>query len=81
MPPATSSAGEVIRILAAEMVCVLIMVSAIVIMEEPQIWGGVAETVRFHATEDLPPYVRCTVHAILKESAHACLASGLLIVV
>jgi hypothetical protein len=77
--PAILSAGEVTKTLAAEMGFALRTASAIVIMEEPKIWDGVAEIVRFHAMEDLQPYAHCTAHATQKESVLACQASGLLI--
>jgi len=73
------NAGEATRALAAGMVFVLKTENAIAIMEERRIWAGVVETVRFHAMEDLHPFVHCTAPVTSRESAPAVQDSGHLI--
>lgn len=73
------NAGEAIRALAAGMVFVLKTENAIAIMEERRIWAGAVETVRFHAMEDLHPFVHCTAPVTSMEGAPAVQDSGHLI--
>ena len=76
---ATSSAGEDLKTPAVGMAFALTTENAIATMEEQRIWAGVVEIVRFHAMEDLHPFVHCTAPVTSRESAPAVQDSGHLI--